>query len=41
MFIVVIDNLYVIEAKGFKVKFHMNDNEYCQNKMSIKSFVKL
>lgn len=29
------------ESEGFKVKFQMNDNDYCQNKMSMKSYVKL
>lgn len=35
------DNLCVTESEGFKVKFQMNDNDYCQNKMSMKSYVEL
>lgn len=41
MLVDVRDNLCVTESEGFKVKFQMNDNDYCQNKMSMKSYVKL
>lgn len=32
MFVDVRANLYVTEFEGFKVKFQMNENDYCQNK---------
>lgn len=41
MLVDVRDNLCVTESEGFKVKFQMNDNDYYQNKMSMKSYVKL